>query len=346
MISFYRPSMNRLNLQTPLAPLPWPDPPTRDFLLQPRRSDDLLAHWEWWLYNNYLKAHEEGEIYKNLNGEASPWTTWWKAQTRMMMWERLSGCDELTHLCRTAPSRQLHEILTLLFLFFDMVENKTMDGVFGFQARKEEDRTQRIKRDQKIAAKLEAVRRAVAGIPRDHDSADRRNTVDQLLAGEQQAAQRSADPGPRAVVFNLTTDGEDKTFVLAPEAPEESAASTTGRGKPSGTGGDLNMYLTLLVDPLDEMLHGRGHLKAALAILDAFSPPQFQKKNRPWTENTLGATVNQFKCQGGHTGKQAAIAEQLRALRAWLETTAVRGMCPVPLFLLHMPSASVTDLPR
>ena len=159
--------MERPRLQTPLVPMTWPDPPTQDFLLQPRRDCDLLAHWEWVLWNKYRKAYEEGEIYKGREGKASQWDTCWKTHARTV-WERLSTCTDLTRLCRTKPTRQLHQVLTLLFFFSDMVERKTMDGVFGFKRTKLEDSDQRIKRAKKIAAKLETVRKLVAQIGRAH----------------------------------------------------------------------------------------------------------------------------------------------------------------------------------
>jgi hypothetical protein len=323
----------------------WPDPPTGDFLPCPRRANDLLAHWEFLLWKRYRKAHEAGEMEKGCEGKISPWNEWLKAHTRVM-WERLSTCTDLVRLCHTTPSRQLHQAITLLFLFSDMVERRTMEGVFGFRQPKEKDRLQQIKRRQKHAANLETARALVARTPLGGLSADERKTLDQLLAKGLQGAQRQAGPGPSALVFNLTAEGEEQTVVFAPEAPEAPAAFTTGRGKPVGTGGDLNMYLALLVDLLNESLHGQGHLKAALAMLHAFNPPQFQKNHTPWIEDNLRLTVHQFKDQGGHTGKQRAIATQLRALRAWLETPAVRELCPVPPFLLPTPSASVADTPR
>jgi hypothetical protein len=329
----------------------WPDPPTKDFRTTPRRGNNLLAHWEWVLWTHYRKAHEEGEIYKGREGEPSTEHTFWKTHTRTF-WERLESCPELTRLCQRQPSLDVHRVLTWLFWYYDMVERKTLDGtgptpptdgVFGFQQRTREDRQQQIKRAQKSAAKLETARTLVARTPLDYLSADERKTVDQLLTKGRQTAQRHADPGPTALVFNLSGDGDEETIVVAPEAP---AVSTKRRGKPAGTGGDLNMYLTLLVDLLNEILQGRGHLKVALAILHAFTPPQFQKKNTPWMEDTLRLTVHQFKHQGGDKVKQAAIAEKLRGLRAWLLTPAVRKLCPVPTFLLHLPSASVADAPR
>lgn len=35
-------------------------------------------------------------------------------------------------LCDTRPSREVHKILTLLYLYYDMVESKTLSSVFGF----------------------------------------------------------------------------------------------------------------------------------------------------------------------------------------------------------------------
>ena len=345
--------MNRPSPQTPLTPEPWPDPPTDDFLSKPRRSEDLLAHWEWLLWNRYRKAHEDGVVYQGRKGEPSNWDARLKAHARIF-WERLATCQVLTTLCRTKPSLEVHHVLIWLFWYYDMVERKTIDGtgqnpptngVFGFRKCKADNRPQTIKRAQKIAEDLKKARALVARTPRDYFSADERKTLDDLLGKGLQAAQREVDPGPSAIVLNFSGEDEERTLVIEPR-DSHTPTPTRAHGQPAGTGGDLNMYLTVLVEALKEIQSGRRHLKSALAILDAFSPPQFQKKNTLWTEDTLRVTVHQFMHQGGRTGRQHARANKLASLRAWLNTPEVRALCPAPSFLLHTPSASIADLPR
>lgn len=346
--------MNRLSLQPPLAPKPWPDPPTDDFLAQPRRSHDLLAHWECWLYQRYRTVFVGPDT-----SDKSFWLTHIKEFADLV-----ASCQilrDIYHPVKTDAerSRNVHEILTLFFLYYDMLSRNNMRGVFGFEDPPpfpdEAETRKRASKGGWIKARntlLEA-RRLVREALTDTDPAATQEEFERLFKTALDRVTRRPGPGPDAIVLHLDLGNEEQGIVLAPQKCEAAAPAVPHSGQPAGTNGDVNMVFTLLVDRLRGVLKQRNHNKVALRLLEHFSGHQCQKTVKQLSEDSLRKTVARFTRQCRAQAQQAhAQKDQVELMRDWLtgstssSPTGHGRLCPYPPYLLSASSYSVVDTPH
>jgi hypothetical protein len=236
----------------------WPDPPTAEFLPKPRRENDLLAYWEWWLYREYSKTFWDNPIGIRPQG-------FYKAQIERLkdFADKISKSAALQHIvdhCRDLAAG--HDLIALLFVDADLFTSSN-DPDVDHKPKKIKDRAPSeartlLRQCDKLDGVLEHVSVFYA---LDHEKAEIGKIVDTWRT----RASRQGDPGPSAITFTCGDGSEPIRFAPLPPSP-----TPRKRGKRPLTA--INIYQGRIRTLVRRAYNGRNGDQLTLEILRDFSP--------------------------------------------------------------------------
>lgn len=300
-----------------------------DDLRQPRRPNDLIAHWEWVLSRELREPH----ISK---------------KHACFCWTCILD-SPLFDLFRTHPCRSIHEAMCVLWYFHDVIQHKDYDIRFrvhhldprGDKRRVDKDEAER-KRYQRAAQRLRQIQALAATVPDGCFPSEFTDTeIEELLARIPKGlfpAELSKEEKlvliPGIHPWMLRVQGRPTFNKILNEAIRAAdrrampalASAQRGRGKPKGIGGNENWYLAVLTNRVKACQGKSGYLKTTLAILDHFHPPQFKKK-MPFSEETLRKTITAFS-------RDIKNRSEIAETDHWLVSPAMTALIPYPDFLV------------
>ena len=211
-----------------------------------------------------------------------------------------------------------------------------MGGLFGIERRPSvhKELAQAKREAERDARALEDIKRLADSVSRRFIVDDERAMLNTIVGGAMHRAVSEAEPSTFTFNDIVLPEAELKTIAfipqLNPEPPSERAKLFRRQA------GDLNLYLTLLVELLHGCYRGRGHLKAAIAILDQFHPAQFKDG---YNEDNIRLRLKDFS-------KRPGVEGHIDAMTKWLLNDAVMELCPLPNFsptCRHLPSQIKRD---
>ena len=211
-----------------------------------------------------------------------------------------------------------------------------MGGLFGIERRPSvhKELAQAKREAESDARALEDIKRLADGVSRRFMFDDERAMLNTIVGRAMHRAVSEAEPSTFTFDDIVLPEAEPKTIAfvhqLNAEPPSERAKLFRRHA------GDLNLYLTLLVELLHGCYRGRGHLKAAIAILDDFHPAKFKDG---YNEDNIRLRLKDFS-------KRPGVEGHIEAMTKWLLNDAVKELCPLPNFsptCRHLPSQIKRD---
>jgi hypothetical protein len=248
--------MTQPTLQTPLAPMAWPDPPTDDVLQQPRRSDDLLAYWEWWLYNEYQKAY-----WGQKEGVRPVSNKDWMERLQGFA-HKLSNSAALQRICVTQCRKKesAHHLIALLFVLSDLATPK---NALTWQKETTRSNKRAPIEARSLLRHLNKLDKEIKQVSAFYTFDYERAALSKILDTWRTRATSHSDPGPSAIPF--CASGKDMQF--APSAPNKAK-----RSRPELSGEAMNTYLSQVRALVRKAYRERNSDQLTLAVVRQFSP--------------------------------------------------------------------------
>ncbi len=313
----------------------WPDAP-EDLLPgmsenRPRYDKDLIAHWEWWLWTKYRKL--------GYGWEQRAWE----------FWRQLSGCDALLDLCLKRPSLCVHQLIVHLFFNAPIFEKPNRDRVrvFGIERAKSPDWKREQRKAQRDVRRLTHMQDLAASLdfPKLYFNPGMWWRPGEYL-GEiflDPTSQREFyRPEETLATFNkILAEARRIAELQASEGAElEVPRPARRQRKPTYSGAERNIYLTLLVEFLREDDTKDFPWTIAVEILQQFNPillkdlfkPRRQDETNLVGPAMLADRVKKFRAPKNRQ-QRAHIAECIQFEKAWFRQPTVLAICPDPDFL-------------